>query len=88
MLLLWFYICILIKVRHTFTVKNTGKKSRSFKVTHKPAGTMLTLQPVRLRAIFDLCLILTIDTIRFRAHRSPLINLFLSPLFPPASSLV
>ncbi|THG94885.1 hypothetical protein EW026_g6671 [Hermanssonia centrifuga] len=30
---------------HTFTVKNTGAQVKSFKVTHIPAGTTLSLQP-------------------------------------------
>ena len=32
-------------VRQTFTVKNTGKTKKTFKVAHIPAGTALTIQP-------------------------------------------
>lgn len=34
--------------RHTFTVKNTGKAKKSFKITHVPAGTALTIEEVCL----------------------------------------
>ncbi|KIM45529.1 hypothetical protein M413DRAFT_442200 [Hebeloma cylindrosporum] len=30
---------------HTFTVKNTGKSAKSYKLSHLPAGTALTVQP-------------------------------------------
>lgn len=31
---------------HTFTIKNTGTQAQSFKISHVPAGTALSLQPV------------------------------------------
>ncbi|KAI0745166.1 subtilisin-like protease [Earliella scabrosa] len=34
---------------HTFTVKNTGKAKKSFKITHVPAGTALTIQEGAIR---------------------------------------
>ena len=34
--------------RQTFTVVNTGNVAKTFKLSHIPAGTMLTLQPVGL----------------------------------------
>ena len=35
--------------RHTFTITNNGKQAESFKISHIPAGTALSLQPVSSR---------------------------------------
>ena len=37
--------------RHTFTITNNGKQAESFKISHVPAGTALSLQPVSISAI-------------------------------------
>jgi hypothetical protein len=37
--------------RQTFTITNTGSKAASYKLSHVPAGTALTIEPVRSRGI-------------------------------------
>ena len=41
---------------HTFTVKNTGDSAKTYTLTHIPAGTALTVQPV---GILSVCMDLT-----------------------------
>ena len=38
-----FYILNNVHPRQTFTINNRGKTNKSFKITHIPAGTLLSL---------------------------------------------
>ncbi|PPQ74736.1 hypothetical protein CVT25_013480, partial [Psilocybe cyanescens] len=46
-------IYLLVVFSHTFTIRNTSKTSKQYKLSHAPAGTALTVQAVSIRPIFS-----------------------------------